>query len=241
MIDIQSACLHPPVNMTNSLRGLVRHIMKPQDAGVHKILTDITLNLSPGTRLGLLGSNGAGKSSLLRLLAGIYTPTSGTILREGKTVTLFDLQLGMDEEASGYKNLEIAGALLGITKAEIARLTPEIAEFSELGDALDRPIKSYSDGMRVRLAFSLVTNVAADNFLIDEIIGVGDASFLEKAQARMRASMAKAKVLVLASHANQVLQEFCTTGAVMVKGQIIFHGPIDDAITEYQKYLEAKV
>lgn len=237
MIDIQSASLHPPVNVSSSLRGALRNMVCRQDPGVDEILTDITIKLGPGTRLGLLGSNGAGKSSLLRMMAGIYTPTSGQVLRKGKTVTLFDLQFGMDEEASGYKNLEIAGALLGISRTKIAELTPEIAEFSELGEALDRPIKSYSDGMRVRLAFSLVTNVAADNLLIDEIIGVGDATFLQKAQNRMRASIDRVKVLVLASHANQVLQEFCTTGIVMAGGRIIFHGTIDDAISAYQTYL----
>lgn len=241
MIDIQSASLHPPVNVGSSLRGALRNIVRRQDPGVDEILTDITLKLEPGTRLGLLGNNGAGKSSLLRMMAGIYTPTSGRVVRAGKTVTLFDLQFGMDEEASGYKNLEIAGAMLGISRAKIAELIPEIAEFSELGEALGRPIKSYSDGMRVRLAFSLVTNVSADNFLIDEIIGVGDASFLQKAQNRMRASIDRAKVLVLASHANQVLQEFCTTGVLMAGGHIIFHGAIDDAIAEYQTYMKAQV
>lgn len=238
MITVTSANLHPPVLATASLRGALSQLFSRSSLGAHEILTDISLDLTPGTRLGLLGPNGAGKSSLLRLLAGIYTPTSGQIISEGKTVTLFDLQFGMDEEASGYKNLEIAGALLGISKAEVRRITPEIEAFSELGEALHRPIKSYSDGMRVRLAFSLVTHVKADNFLIDEIIGVGDAAFLEKAQARMRVSMDRAQVLVLASHANQVLEEFCTTGVIVVDGRILYHGPISEAIREYQHFLE---
>lgn len=238
MIEVSCASLHPPANMTASLRGSIEHVFRSRKRAEHEILTDITLSLTPGTRLGLLGSNGAGKSSLLRMLAGIYAPTSGKIHRQGKTVTLFDLQFGMDEEATGYKNLQIAGALLGIRRSEIARLTPAIADFSELGAALDRPIKSYSDGMRVRLAFSLVTFVTAENFLIDEIIGVGDANFLKKARARMRALVDQASVLVLASHANNVLQDFCTTGAVMFAGRIIYHGPIGEAIIEYQRFLE---
>ena len=188
MIEVSCASLHPPANMTASLRGSIEHVFRSRKRAEHEILTDITLSLTPGTRLGLLGSNGAGKSSLLRMLAGIYAPTSGKIHRQGKTVTLFDLQFGMDEEATGYKNLQIAGALLGIRRSEIARLTPAIADFSELGAALDRPIKSYSDGMRVRLAFSLVTFVTAENFLIDEIIGVGDANFLKKARACLSGS-----------------------------------------------------
>lgn len=237
MIEARSVCLHPPVQRTASFRSALRYGFRRKDSGSKKILTDIDLRLGPGTRLGLLGSNGAGKSSLLRLLAGIYAPTSGELIRMGKTVTLFDLLLGMDEEASAYKNLEIAGALLGISRREIKAITPEIIAFSELGDAFSFPIKSYSDGMRVRLAFSLITHVPADNLLIDEIIGVGDARFLEKAQARMRASMEKAKVLVLASHSNHVLEEFCTTGAVLAGGEIIFHGSISDAIIAYQNHI----
>lgn len=240
MIEVQSACLHPPKIVTASLRGAIKNIFQRHEANKHKMLTDINLELEAGTRLGLLGSNGAGKSSLLRMLAGIYTPTSGKVIRTGKTVTLFDLLLGMDEEASGYKNLDIAGALLGMSRAEIKELTPEIADFSELGDALNHPIKSYSDGMRVRLAFSLVTTIQAENFLVDEIIGVGDASFLNKAQARMRASVDRSKVLVLASHSNQVLKEFCTTGAVLSNGRLIFHGPIQEAIHEYQSFFQAR-
>lgn len=241
MIEVTCASLHPPVNMTASLRGAMARVFLRRERLEHQILTDITLSLPPGTRLGLLGSNGAGKSSLLRMLAGIYAPTSGRISRDGRTATLFDLQFGMDEEATGYKNLQIAGALLGIGRSEILRLTPEIAAFSELGDALDRPIKSYSDGMRVRLAFALVTAVSAENILIDEIIGVGDTAFLRKAQARLHALVDRANVLVLASHAQHVLQEFCTTGIVMFAGRIIYHGPIQTAIAEYQRFLENQI
>ena len=241
MIEVTCASLHPPVNMTASLRGAMAHVFLRRERLEHQILTDITLSLPPGTRLGLLGSNGAGKSSLLRMLAGIYAPTSGRISRDGRTATLFDLQFGMDEEATGYKNLQIAGALLGIGRSEILRLTPEIAAFSELGDALDRPIKSYSDGMRVRLAFALVTAVSAENILIDEIIGVGDTAFLRKARARLHALVDRASVLVLASHAQNVLQEFCTTGIVMSAGRIIYHGSIQAAIAEYQRFLENQI
>ena len=235
MIRIRSADLHPPIARATSLRGSLKKLWLPEDVQQFPVLSDIDLDLTPGTRLGLLGSNGAGKSSLLRLMAGIFEPTRGSVERSGKIVTLFDLHFGMDEEASGYKNLEIGGALLGISRKEIRAMIPEIEEFSDLGEALERPIKSYSAGMRVRLAFSLITSLQADCLLIDEIIGVGDASFLKKARQRLERQMEKSNIVVLASHANSVLSEFCTTGIVLDHGKITFHGEINEAIAHYNR------
>lgn len=237
MIAIRSADLHPPIAQTTSLRGSLRKLWSREEPRHFPVLSDIDLDLVPGTRLGLLGPNGAGKSSLLRLMAGIFEPTRGVVERSGKIVTLFDLHFGMDDEASGYKNLEIGGALLGISRKEIRALVPEIEAFSDLGEALERPIKSYSAGMRVRLAFSLITSLQADCLLIDEIIGVGDASFLKKARQRLERQMEKSNIVVLASHANSVLSEFCTTGIVLDHGRITYHGAIDDAIEHYSRSL----
>jgi ABC-2 type transport system ATP-binding protein len=233
MITIENVDLHPPIAQTTSLRATVKRLWSPHETRHFPVLTDINLDLPEGTRLGLLGPNGAGKSSLLRMIAGIYEPTSGRISRSGKILTLFDLGFGMDDEANGYENLEIAGALLGISARDVRRRVPEIEEFSDLGEALERPLKSYSAGMRVRLAFSLVTSVDADCLLIDEIIGVGDAAFLKKAKLRMQQQMERTKVVVLASHANDVLSSFCTTGIVMMHGKVLFHGKIDKAIEYY--------
>lgn len=196
-------------------------------------LTGINLDLSDGARLGLIGPNGAGKSSLLRMMAGIYSPSSGSVAISGKTVSMFDLSYGMDEEATGHENLEIAGTMLGFSRADILAISDEIEEFSELGSALARPIKTYSAGMRMRLAFGLVSSIDADILLIDEIIGVGDAHFVKKASQRIADRIAKTKILVLASHAESVLKDFCTTGLVMNAGKVRFHGPIDEAIAVY--------
>ncbi len=198
-------------------------------------LQGLNLELRDGDRIGLIGGNGAGKSSLLRLMAGIYRPTSGTLVREGKVLTMFDLSYGMDEEADGLENIEIAAALLGITSSDLRRIKAEVTEFSELGDALLRPIKTYSAGMRVRLAFGLVSSLKADILLVDEIIGVGDARFMKKASARVTKQLETAKILVLASHAESVLRDFCTTGLVMLNGHATFHGPIDEAIRFYNQ------
>lgn len=235
MISVENADFHPPIAHVTSLRGSLKRLGTRQPVENYPVLSDINLSLEDGTRLGLIGPNGAGKSSLLRMMAGVFEPTSGRVRRKGKTLTLFDLHFGMDEEANGYKNLEIAGALLGMTRREIHTLIPEIEEFSELGDALGRPLKSYSSGMRVRLAFTLITSLQADNLLIDEIIGVGDANFLKKARQRMASKLDRTKVLVLASHSDAVLSDFCTTGLVLIKGQVVFSGEINEALSHYNQ------
>ncbi|MCP4124418.1 MAG: ABC transporter ATP-binding protein [Bacteroidetes bacterium] len=191
--------------------------------------------MKTGTRLGIVGANGAGKSSLLRLMAGVFEPTKGNITRSGKIVTLFDLHFGMDEEASGYKNIEIGATLLEIDAKQIQNIIPQIEEFSGLGDALHRPIKSYSTGMRMRLAFSLITSIEADCLLIDEIIGVGDRDFLEKARTRLKKRMNEANIVVLASHVSSILREFCTSGIVLDHGKIVFRGNMDDTIAYYEQ------
>jgi ABC-type polysaccharide/polyol phosphate transport system ATPase subunit len=234
-ITLSNADLHPPIAQTKSLRGALRRLGKRSASQHFPVLTGIDLDIADGTRLGLIGPNGAGKSSLLRLLASVYEPTQGTIARRGRILTMFDLHFGMDDEASGYKNLEIAGALLGMRRRQVRDLVPEIEEFSELGEALSRPVKSYSSGMRVRLAYSLVTSLPADILLIDEIIGVGDAAFLKKARARMEDKLHDTKILVLASHADSVLQDFCTTGLVMDHGRIVFRGEIGEALQFYNR------
>lgn len=210
--------------------GKERHDTRPTFVDA---LQGLNLDLCTGDRVGLIGGNGAGKSSLLRLMAGIYRPTSGTLVREGNVQTMFDLSYGMDEEADGLENIEIAATLLGISRSDLDRIKADVSEFSELGDAILRPIKTYSAGMRVRLAFGLVSSLKADILLIDEIIGVGDARFMKKASARVTKQLESAKILVLASHAEQVLRDFCTTGLVMLNGQPTFQGPIEEAIRFY--------
>ena len=157
----------------------------------------------------------------------------------GRVGTLFDLSLGMDEEATGYENVYISGTLLGFGVDEIKKIIPDIEAFTELGEALYRPVKTYSSGMRVRLAFSLVTATQADIMLIDEIVGVGDMRFLEKASERVKAMCSRTKVLFLASHAEFVLRDFCTEGLVFHEGHIVKRAPIGEAIAYYNEYIGA--
>ncbi|MDE1956347.1 MAG: ABC transporter ATP-binding protein, partial [Betaproteobacteria bacterium] len=165
-----------------------------------RAIDDLSIELRAGDRLGLIGHNGAGKSTLLRVMAGIYPPTAGSIRVEGKAVPLLDISLGMDEQSTGRQNIRLRGLLLGMSDAEIRRKTDEIADFTELGDYLDLPLRTYSSGMRVRLAFAVSTAVDADILLLDEVLGVGDASFQEKAERRLKELHDRSEIVVLAIH-----------------------------------------
>ena len=150
-----------------------------------RALQDIFLSLKDGDRLALIGPNGAGKTTLLRVLAGIYYPTSGSISTEGNTVPLFDIGLGMDDEATGYENIMLRGLLMGLNRKEIEERVSEISDFSGLGDFLHLPVRTYSSGMSLRLLFSIATAVNSDILLMDEWIAVGDADFIERANERL--------------------------------------------------------
>ena len=152
---------------------------------VVRAINNVDLRLEKGDRIGLIGRNGAGKSTLLRMMAGIYSPTLGSVVSSGKVVPLLDISLGMDENSTGMQNIRLRGLLLGMSDAEIREKQQSIAEFSELGDYLDLPLRTYSSGMRVRLAFAVSTAVDAEILLLDEVMGVGDASFMHKAEERL--------------------------------------------------------
>jgi ABC-2 type transport system ATP-binding protein/lipopolysaccharide transport system ATP-binding protein len=198
-----------------------------------RALDDLTLTLQEGDRVGLIGRNGAGKSTLLRVLAGIYAPTAGQIYSRGRIVPLLDIALGMDELSTGRQNLRLRGLLLGMSDAEIRRKIEEIATFTELGDHLDLPLRTYSSGMRLRLAFAVSTAVDADILLLDEVIGVGDASFMKKAEGRMLDLQSRAKIVVLASHSDTVIHQMCNKALWMDRGRIREFGPMDEVAARY--------
>lgn len=200
---------------------------------VVRALDDLNLSLQEGDRVGLIGRNGAGKSTLLRVLAGIYPPTSGQIYTSGRIVPLLDISLGMDELSTGRQNIRLRGLLLGMSDAEIRGKTEEIAAFTELGDHLDLPLRTYSSGMRLRLAFAVSTAVDADILLLDEVIGVGDASFMKKAEERMLDLHNRAKIVVLASHGHEVIRQMCNKVLWMDRGCIQAFGEVDSVITSY--------
>ncbi|MEI7374905.1 ABC transporter ATP-binding protein [Dickeya chrysanthemi] len=198
-------------------------------------LKDINLEIHEGERVGLLGHNGAGKSTFLKTVAGLYPTSSGTVQVNGKIRSLFDLSLGFEPDATGRENILYRGLLLGLSPKHMLSIQDEIVEFADLGEFIDYPIKTYSAGMQVRLAFAISTSVGGNILLLDEVIGAGDANFMIKAKKRITALIEQAEILLLASHDFVTLKEICQRGLVFHKGQIIFDGSIDDAVCRYKE------
>lgn len=229
-IRLENCSLHLPIygTINRSLKGAAlatatggRVGSASRDIMVIQALSNVSLDLKPGDRVGITGHNGAGKTSLLRMLAGIYEPTSGSIAVDGKVSSLLDVTLGMDFEATGYENIMLRGLMQGLDFDEIKRLTPEIAEFSGLGDFLEMPVRTYSSGMTLRLAFSIVTSAHADILLMDEWLSVGDADFVHKAEERLQKLVDAASILVLASHSPEVISTLCNVKVTMEHGEVV--------------------
>jgi lipopolysaccharide transport system ATP-binding protein len=187
---------------------------------VVRALDQVSFTLKPGDRLGLWGHNGSGKTTLLRAIAGVYRPISGRLNVSGRIASLIDLNLGMDGEASGIENIRLRGVLLGLSRREADRLLDDVAEFTELGDFLSMPVRTYSTGMHMRLGFAISTAVDADIVLMDEWLSVGDADFQKRAQDRLSRFLARSKILVLASHSEQLLKDMCTRMIHLDHGRI---------------------
>lgn len=202
-----------------------------------RALQDVSVRLETGDRVGLIGHNGAGKSTLLRVLADIYAPTGGSIRRDGKVVPLLDISLGMDDNSTGWQNIRLRGLLLGMTKDEIIEKQDGIAEFSELGDYLDLPIRTYSSGMRVRLAFAISTAVDAQILLLDEVMGVGDAGFMHKAKQRLADLHGRSDIVVLAMHSNEEIRRVCNKVIWMDNGSIRMYGDTESVVSAYEQFV----
>jgi len=198
-----------------------------------RAIDDLSLTLEHGSRVALIGHNGAGKSTILRVMAGIYPPTSGCVTVEGDVAPMFDLGFGMDPDATGWDNIILRGMLLGYSKQEIQRRADEIGAISDLGEFLDMPLRTYSSGMATRLAFAVSTSIRPDILLIDEGIGAGDAAFLQQAKERMRTFIGEAGLLVLASHSDELLRQWCTTALWMEHGRVRMHGDIEEVLAAY--------
>jgi len=196
-------------------------------------LRDISLELADGDRLGLIGHNGAGKSTLLRVLAGIYEPFSGRARIDGSVASLTDLTIGMNLEATGYENILMRGVFLGLKVKEVRRMIPDIEEFTELGDFLKLPVRTYSSGMMLRLAFAVTTAVNPEILIMDEMIGAGDAAFMTKATARLNRMIGNSRILVIASHDVATIRRFCSTAVLLETGRIVEMGPVDRVISSY--------
>lgn len=204
------------------------------DVVVVEALRDITLSLREGDRIGLVGHNGAGKSTLLRLLSGIYEPSRGSARIRGRVAPVFDLGVGMDPEISGFENIVIRGLFLGQTRKQMMAKIDEIAEFTELGEYLSMPLRTYSTGMRVRLAMGVVTSIDPEILLLDEGIGAVDAEFMKKARKRLQELVSRSGILVFASHSNEFLAQLCDSALWIDHGRIRQHGGIEEVVRAYE-------
>jgi len=241
LIQLDRVSVDLPVYSANS-RSLKAKLLPSSRLAAgprHQILVhalrEISCEFQAGDHVALVGRNGAGKSTLLSVLAGIYEPAYGRVRIEGRIAALLDMSLGMEDDATGHENITTRGRLLGMSSAEIAARMAEIIDFAGLGEHIDLPLRTYSSGMRVRLAFSVSTCVAPDILLLDEVIGVGDAEFAKRSAERMRQLIQRSQILVVASHNTQLLAELCTKAIWLEGGRVREIGPAPAVMAAYQK------
>lgn len=215
--------------------GFIRHETAHPDRVTVNALVDISFELSHGDRLGLVGHNGAGKSTLLKVVAGVYEPTRGHVYAEGRITPLFDAMPGLDPEDTGYENIVTAGMLLGMSREEIIAKIPEIEEFSELGEFLSLPVRTYSTGMQTRLGFAVASAIEPGILLMDEGIGAGDARFAERASRRLKEFIGRSQIMVLASHSDSLIRSTCNKAALMQAGRILAAGGVEEVLAQYHE------
>lgn len=199
-----------------------------------KSLQDIELEILDGERVGLVGNNGAGKSTLLRTLAGVYRPTSGHALIEGRVASLIDISLGINPEATGRENIFLRGALLGLTKDQVREKFDEIVAFSELGNFIEMPLRTYSSGMQMRLGFAVSMVVDPEILLMDEWLSVGDGSFQKKAEEKLKSLVNQTRILVIASHNPDLIRNICSRTIWLDSGKIKMDGNPKKVLEKYQ-------
>ena len=198
-----------------------------------KALQNISFSLTEGDRLGLVGHNGAGKSTLLKTIAGVYQPVQGRMLVRGTITPLFDVLPGIDPEDTAYENIRTAGMLFGLSRTTIERMIPDIEEFSELGEYMALPVRTYSAGMTMRLGFAFATAMEPGILLMDEGIGAGDARFAERAVKRMEEFIGRSRIVVIASHSNGLIKQMCNKAALMQGGRLLAVGSVPDILEQY--------
>lgn len=221
-----------------SLSFVIKGLMRATDeVGLDDVhaLRGVSLDIKHGERVGIIGSNGSGKSTLLKTIAGLYPIQSGHLSTNGEIRQILDLMLGFEPEASGRDNIMYRGLLLGEKPWKIKETIDEIIEFADIGKFIDYPVKTYSAGMAVRLAFSISTALPGEILLIDEVIGAGDQEFMEKAKGRFQNMVDHSGILMIASHDHHTLSEICTRGLVLQDGLIVYDGPFGEAQRHYNK------
>ena len=202
-----------------------------------RALTDVSVDIVNGDRVGLIGLNGAGKTTLLKVLAGVYEPSQGRFISSGNVSSLLDIQVGLNPDATGRENIVLRGMYMGIHPQEMRTRVDGVAEFTELGHYIDMPVRTYSAGMMVRLAFSISTCIPPDILIMDEWLTAGDAQFLDKAQRRVEEFVRGSSILVLASHSTQLVEQWCNRAILLHQGRLMTIGPVQEVVAAYQRLI----
>ena len=240
-VEFKNVCVDFPIYNARN-RSIKNKVMQAATGGrvsfgaegaVIRSLDKVSFSLKPGDRVGLVGHNGAGKSTLLRTLAGVYEPTSGKAEIKGEIGSLVDISLGIDKEATGRENIYIRGALLGLSKDYLDRQFDDIVNFSELGEFINMPVRTYSSGMHLRLAFAVATIIRPEILLMDEWLSVGDASFNKKAKARLTDLVESSEILIIASHSRKLIEETCNRAFWFEHGMLKMDGAPKEVCSAY--------
>lgn len=200
-----------------------------------RALSQLSFDLEDGDRLAVIGGNGAGKTTLLRVLAGIFEPTQGRLFASGRVSALLNPSVGLDPDSTGRENIILRGVYLGIHPREMRTRIDNVATFAELGSYLDLPVRTYSAGMMIRLAFAVSTCVPTEILLMDEWLSAGDAHFLARARERMANFVRSSKIMVLASHSMSLVEEWCNRGILLEQGRIVASGPVREIVARYRE------
>ena len=220
----------------NDKRRLLHTFIKKIKYKEKKAVNDVSFKIERGESVALFGKNGAGKSTILKMITGVTFPTEGNITVNGRVSALLELTSGFDPEFTGRENIYLKGQILGLKNAEIRELEPTIIEFAELAEYIDQPVRTYSSGMKARLGFSINVNIRPEILIVDEALSVGDEEFKNKCTKKVNEIVNKDGVtLLFVTHATGTAKEFCKRGIVMEKGKVTYDGDIDEAISKYRK------
>jgi len=241
-VNFTNVCVDYPI-YNSSARSLKKRLMQVATGGqlgsdaqghvIVRAIDHLTLKLGDGDRLGLVGHNGSGKSTLLRVLAGVYAPSAGTAAIRGEIGSLIGISLSIDVEATGRENIYLRGSLLGMTNGEITRHLEDIIDFSGLGEFIDMPLRTYSTGIHLRLAFAVSTTVRPQILLMDEWLSVGDEHFRQKAESRMAELLRATSILVIASHSKKLVLDTCNRALWLEHGRVRLDGSAEDVCAAY--------
>ena len=235
-IELEDVCIHYSIMNHTSIRKTFLHKKKRNE--VFEAVKHVSFSVQEGDILGVIGKNGSGKSTLLKSIAGVFSPNSGTIDLKGHSVSLMSLGVGFKDLLSGRENIILSGMLLGFSEQEIAAKSKDIIDFAEIGDFIDRPVRTYSSGMYSKLAFSITAMLETDIMLVDEVLSVGDEQFKQKSLNKMKELITdKKRTVIIVSHSISTLQELCDQVLWLHDGEVRMHGQTDDVLKQYTEYM----